>query len=244
MARILEWFIIPSFSGLCIVRTLHYYPSILVGHEQHGSQLFKLDNPLHQDKAVIHERVYDHNFQELCFLRSETCKINTNFPEVIDILLRHIYLSFFFFKLQLLILSELYSQLEYTCSPEGSFSTWESVMSIRLLSVTNLTQVRYSGCTQLIFFLKVSQTKIFQVIIPSFSKDLLTILVRNLIVQKNMHFFPMLSPHECVYIYEFSTYPNFPIFVLSLMLGRILLLSPKTQRQSEVRLSFEQMQVN
>ena len=48
---------------------------------------FKLDNPLRQDKAVIHERVYDHNFYELCPLRSETCKINTNFLEVIDILL-------------------------------------------------------------------------------------------------------------------------------------------------------------
>lgn len=75
-------------------------------------------------------------------------------------------------------MSELYSQLGYTCSPEGSLPTWESVMSIRFLSVTNMTQVRYSGCTQLIFFLKVSHTKIFQIIIPSFSKDLLTILVR------------------------------------------------------------------
>ena len=45
---------------------------------------FKLDNPF---KAVIHEMVYDHNFYELCPLRSETCKKNTNFLEVIDILL-------------------------------------------------------------------------------------------------------------------------------------------------------------
>ena len=37
MAIILEWFIIPSSSGLCFVRTLHYDPSILVGHERRGS---------------------------------------------------------------------------------------------------------------------------------------------------------------------------------------------------------------
>ena len=36
-ARILEWFAIFFSSGLCFVRTLHYDPSVLSGHAQHGS---------------------------------------------------------------------------------------------------------------------------------------------------------------------------------------------------------------
>ena len=37
LARILEWFAIPSSSGPCFSRTLHYDPSILGGPPWHGS---------------------------------------------------------------------------------------------------------------------------------------------------------------------------------------------------------------
>ena len=39
VARILEWFAIPCFSGPHFVRTLHYDLSVLGGSAQHGSQL-------------------------------------------------------------------------------------------------------------------------------------------------------------------------------------------------------------
>ena len=37
LARILEWVVTSSSSGLCFVRTFHYDPSVLSGPAQHGS---------------------------------------------------------------------------------------------------------------------------------------------------------------------------------------------------------------
>ena len=54
MAGILEWFAIPSSTGPCFVRTVHYDPSVL-GVPTHS--FIELPKPLWHDKTVIHEGI-------------------------------------------------------------------------------------------------------------------------------------------------------------------------------------------
>ena len=54
-ARALEWFAIPSSSGLCFVRMLHYDQSIVGGPGQTACSSIELHKPLCHDKAVIHD---------------------------------------------------------------------------------------------------------------------------------------------------------------------------------------------
>ena len=63
ITRILEWFVISSFSGPRFVRTLHYDLSILVGPAWHGTQLHWVTQALHHNEAVIHEGGKDMNSQ-------------------------------------------------------------------------------------------------------------------------------------------------------------------------------------
>ena len=55
MAKMLEWFAIPSSSGPHFVRTLHCDLSILSDPAQHGHSFIESHSHLCHNKAVIHE---------------------------------------------------------------------------------------------------------------------------------------------------------------------------------------------